>query len=340
VPTKRRELDARVLAGGVALLGAAGAIALTTDLHTDRLKSRPDPATDYDAAMARFGRLQARDGADVNPRCRSTLLSHEARVEDAVVLFHGLANCPCQFVELAPRLYERGYNVLIPRMPGNGLRDRRSSVQKHLRAEDLCAYGDAAVDIAMGLGERVTLAGLSAGGTVVAWLAHYRVDVARAVLLAPQFGIGGRISPLLSVLEMHLALKLPNVSTERIAPFQDPPEHSALGFSTRAVGQIMRLGTAVRQAAATARPGAQSIAICTNPNDHAVNDLITWQLAQRWWAHGLRRLEIFDLPANAVIEHDTVDPAQPYARADVTYPILLELIAPAEAPRPPSGTSS
>ena len=102
----------------------------------------------------------------------------------------------------------------------------------------------------------------------------------------------------------------------------------------------MRLGTAVRQAAATARPGAQSIAICTNPNDHAVNDLITWELAQRWWTHGLRRLEIFDLPADAGIEHDIVDPAQPYARVDVTYPILLELIAPAEAPRPPSGTSS
>lgn len=101
----------------------------------------------------------------------------------------------------------------------------------------------------------------------------------------------------------------------------------------------MRLGTAVRQAAATGPPGAQSIAICTNPNDHAVNDLITWELARRWWAHGLRRLEVFDLPADAGIEHDIIDPAQPYARVDVTYPILLELIAPDGAPRPRSGSS-
>ena len=49
--------------------------------------------------------------------------------------------------------------------------------------------GARAVDIAAGLGDQVTIAGLSAGGVVAAWAAQHRRDVHRAVLIAPSLGV-------------------------------------------------------------------------------------------------------------------------------------------------------
>jgi len=58
------------------------------DQHT-LLFSAPNPAADYDAALVRFALLRAQDGAEVNPVCRSTLLTHGEKTERVIVLVHG-----------------------------------------------------------------------------------------------------------------------------------------------------------------------------------------------------------------------------------------------------------
>ena len=87
----------------------------------------PDPATDYDDALRRVAAVEARDGAAIAPECRTRLLTHGARAARAVVLLHGLTNCPEQFRALGERLYERGANVYIPRLPEHGLADRMTT---------------------------------------------------------------------------------------------------------------------------------------------------------------------------------------------------------------------
>src|SRR5690348_8994901 len=125
------------------------------------LSSAPNPACDHDEALKRFAAMQALDGPAVNPVCRSTLLTHDASTEQVIVLAHGITNCPRQFVQLAPLFFERGYGALIPRIPWNGFADQSGVAMERLTARELRAFGDEIVDIARGLGERVTVLGLS-----------------------------------------------------------------------------------------------------------------------------------------------------------------------------------
>lgn len=86
----------------------------------DELQAHTDcPATDYEQALARFAELlaQEKEIAAFNPDCHSQLLTHGRKMERAIILMHGMTNCPAQYAELAPRFLERGYNVLIPLMP-------------------------------------------------------------------------------------------------------------------------------------------------------------------------------------------------------------------------------
>ena len=64
---------------------------------TDKLASQPHPATTYAEAIERFEKLSAQDDSGANPvnlLCRSQLLTHGEKVERAIVLVHGIPNCP------------------------------------------------------------------------------------------------------------------------------------------------------------------------------------------------------------------------------------------------------
>jgi alpha/beta hydrolase family protein len=132
----------------------------------ESLRSHPAPMADYAAALRRFQQIQETEGPELNPVCRSILLTHGQRTERALVFFHGYTNCPQQFRDLGHIFYELGYNVLIPRLPRHGLADRKVENLSPLKAEELRECADTSVDIACGIGRKVYVAGLSAGGTV------------------------------------------------------------------------------------------------------------------------------------------------------------------------------
>src|SRR3954470_21036994 len=138
------------------------------------LESRPDPATQYAEALDRLDRLKALDDDRVNPVCLSRGLLHGQKTRRAVVLIHGLTNCPQQWAPFADVLHARGINVLLPRMPHHGLADRLTSDRGNLRSDELRALGDQVVDIATGFGGEVVVVGISAGGIVAAWAGQFR----------------------------------------------------------------------------------------------------------------------------------------------------------------------
>ena len=121
----------------------------------ETLRSHPAPATDYAAALIRFQQIQEKEGPEVDPVCRSILLTHGNRSERSVVLFHGYTNCPQQFRELGQMFYDLGYNVLIPRLPRHGLADRKVENLSPLQAAELRDCADISVDIACSLGHKV-----------------------------------------------------------------------------------------------------------------------------------------------------------------------------------------
>src|SRR5258708_15081748 len=55
----------------------------------DSLISHAAPAASYEEAVARFEKLQSRDGLTINPAARSILLTHGDRPANVVVYFHG-----------------------------------------------------------------------------------------------------------------------------------------------------------------------------------------------------------------------------------------------------------
>jgi alpha-beta hydrolase superfamily lysophospholipase len=290
--------------------------------------SVPEPAADYTAALAKFALLQAKDGDEVNPVCRSKLLTHGAVAERAIVLVHGVTNCPQQFAQLGPIFFEQGYNVLVPRIPWNGYLDQSGEAMQHLTAQELRAFGDSIVDIARGLGQRVTLLGLSGGAVVTAWAAQCRADVERAVVIAPAIGIIPQVPSgniLVNRLAMRLMRVLPNMMTQRFMPIKAGPPHNYYGFATHGLAAVMQLGFAVFDSARTTRPAAQSVVMVTNEHDAAVNNRVASELAKRWQAKAAEAVTTYTFTADHALLHDIVDPTQKAQQIDYVYPILIDL---------------
>jgi pimeloyl-ACP methyl ester carboxylesterase len=297
---------------------------------TDALSAHSiDPATDYETALARFAQVQAQEEADetLNPVCRSKLLTHGSKTKHVIVLMHGMTNCPQQFVELAPKFYEQGYNVLIPRMPHNGRADHDTDDLRYLKAVELRDCSNTMVDIARGLGDHITYLGLSVGGLMAAWVAQYRADVNKAVIIAPSFTISPRLGVVLSKIIMRLFLIIPNIMTQRIMPFKDGPDHNYLGFATRGLGEMMRFGFSVYNTSKKTSAAAQSVLVITNGADAAVNNKITLKVAQNWQTNGLEQLDKYQFDAKYKLLHDLIDPGQKLQNVAVSYPILLDLLA-------------
>ena len=287
-----------------------------------------DPATDYETAMTRFAQVQAQEEAEktLNPVCCSKVLTHGCKAERVIVMMHGITNCPQQFVDLAPRFYEQGYNVLIPRMPHNGLADPDTNDLRYLTSAELRDCSNTMVDIARGLGNHVTYLGLSVGGLMAAWVAQYRSDVNKAVIISPSFTISPYLGVALSKIIMRLFLIMPNLMTQRIMPFKDVPDHNYLGFATRGLGEMMRFGFSIYDTSKNTGAAAQSVLVITNAADTAVNNNITLQVARHWQTNGSEQLVTFEFDAKYKLLHDLIDPGQKLQNVSVSYPILLDLI--------------
>lgn len=294
----------------------------------ETLRSHPAPTADYEAALGRFQQIQEAEGSDLNPVCSSILLTHGQRTERAVVFFHGYTNCPEQFRKLGQIFYELGYNVLIPRLPRHGLADRNVQNLSQLKAEELRDCADSSVDIACGLGRKVYVAGLSAGGTLAAWIGQNRSEVTRVVLIAPALGFarydGTRFQKALAVL---LPL-LPDI--RRYWPDFDPEAlalgHTYPGFSSWALGQLLRVSVATFAAALNQPPRVQDVVLLTSRSDKAVSDYLAWQLISLWRTKGLFKFASVDFPKAMKIEHDMIDPTHKNQQTEIVYPVIVSLL--------------
>jgi carboxylesterase len=254
---------------------------------TDSLNPNPRPATSYEEALARLQTLQARDGEEVNPLCFTTLHTHGHPTENVLVYLHGFTNCPPQFPQLAPVFFEKGYNVLIPRIPLHGMQDRTPTQFGRLTAEDLAQFTDEVLDIAQGLGQKVTLLGLSLGGTMTGWAAHYRNDIDLAVLGGPLLAIKVIPRPLEKAVAT-VALNLPDIFMwwDPRVRLNMPPWHAYPGYTTHAMAQSMRLAYRVKEDAVTRKPRARKALVISNAADLAVANDVIHDMINNWRKNG------------------------------------------------------
>ncbi|HTU83811.1 MAG TPA: alpha/beta fold hydrolase [Candidatus Acidoferrales bacterium] len=275
----------------------------------------------------RLDRLLARDHAAVGEKGRTLALLHGERRPHAVVLLHGMTASPPQFERFAVELHARGHNVLVPRLPRHGHRDRLSTALERLRPDDLYAATTNYVEIARELGERVTIAGFSLGGLLAVWSAQH-FDVDRAVAIAPFFGVAWLPGALMTA-AAELLLRVPNryhwwnpVLKER-----QMPAHGYPRFSTHAIAQTYRIARTLLARASAEPPRAAHVVLVANASEATVNNRAIRRLYRRWSVlrPGVVELRVLrGLPPS----HDVVEPLRHGELAERVYPELLEAIDP------------
>lgn len=266
--------------------------------------------------------------------CAATVFLNGQKTRRSFLLLHGLSNCPAQFAELGRMLHARGYNVYIPRLPGHGFKNRLTPEYGGLDLSELANWLGGSLEIARGLGEEVTVVGLSVNGASAAWLAQERRDVARAVILAPFLAPSG-IPEWASGPLGRLLSRAPNMfiwwDAQKKQDFPGPPL-AYPWFPTRVVGKFMALGSWIYSEASVRAPACKSFAFAISDADAAINTSAAWALADRyakWGGVGVERLRF---PENLRVPHDFIDPAQPDQKTDLVYPRLMELLDPKPLP--------
>jgi esterase/lipase len=333
----RAEAAVRVLRGLAIAAGVVAAILLacfalltlmpldTMGLATPRTAG---PAMSHEQAIATFEAVRsAEDRLPLNPRCKSRLLTHGSRTAEAIVFLHGLTNCPAQADELAPKLFALGYNVYVPRLPGHGEVDQMTEALVPLTSTDYVEATEQAIEIGRGLGDKVVVTGLSAGGALTMWSAQYRGDVEHTVAVAP-FLAPNMVPSWASRAATNLLLILPNMmfTWNPLEPLGPPDmDYAYPRVPTRALAQFMRIGEIVAASARTTPPAAHGLGVMVNEADFAVNNALAKMVAKSWERQG-REVDLKILPVSARLLHDLIDPRQAEANTDLAYGLLVEML--------------
>jgi len=294
---------------------------------SDPIAAQPSTIlTDHDQALERLQAWQDQDPQGVNPQARMRWLTHGKKVDKAIVFLHGMTSSPRQFYQLGEAFYDSGCNVLIPRFPGHGLLDRMTPALASLTPDQLLATTNRALDLAHGLGERVSVAGLSMGGVLTGWAAQNRGNIQLAAMISPF--MAAKVVPLrLTPLVARAALRLPNWFRWWDAQAKDeprPPLHSYPRVPSRLLAITLRMGEKLRRQARRSPPLAHTVWVFTNPTDQSLNNQPALWLVENWRRAGAQNIHSYEFDAALKLPHNIIDPEIPEGRVEVVHPILLE----------------
>lgn len=292
-------------------------------------QSTPRPAASFGEALTKFETLRRGESTmPLRPEGASRLLHHGHKTDRVFVLLHGLTNCPEQFVPLAKILHSKGANVVLPRARLAGFADRLNKDQGHQTAQDLIDQAATGLDIAGGLGDRITIIGLSGSAVAAGWMAQNREGVHDVMLIAPFFGMYG-VQP--SVLDAAAATlsKLPNFYQWWDASKKENlpgPIYAYPRFGTHCMADTIQLSRNVRAHLDTRRILAKRLIFLTTASDRGANNQLTKEIASRFEARKEAEVLTYEFPESLGIPHDMIDPAQLGANTEASYSKILELV--------------
>ncbi len=254
----------------------------------------------------------------------SILLTHRARTPRVFLLLHGLTASPQQFESFGRLLFERGANVLIPRLPRHGLANRLTTELEGLTADELQTFAQTSAVEAATLGERVTVVGFSVGGLLAAWIGQHEA-IERATCIAPFLGVAW-IPQALMARAARLTLAMPNqfwwwnpMQRERLMPAHGYPR-----FATHAVAQAARLAEGLIECAESQAPSAGTVQIVLNASESTVSNPAARRLARAWALHRPNRIVLYRL-RGLPLSHDIIEPMGSSIAHDL-YPKLVDLV--------------
>ena len=319
----KRALWKTLLIGiGVVILGIIAFVLLVGifPISLDGFEAQPNPINDYDQAVARVEQLQQEGKPITKEISHSILMTHGDKTEDVYVLVHGVTNAPREFEELGKMLYDQGANVLILRMPKHGLLSGDIKELKNLKPTAIREYADTVIDIASGLGDNMTVIGLSAGGTVAAWMAQNRPEVDRAIIMSPFLGIAETpmwLDPIL----MRAFMRLPGFSIGGKSEADRSWVYK--GESSKGLAVFMLMGQALFKQAKDTPPEADAIFIMTTGADTAADNDWADKLAEVWRAQGAN-VDTYRFPKSEHVPHASIDPFTAEAIRQKVYDKIFE----------------
>jgi carboxylesterase len=294
------------------------------------LESHPNSGTSYEEAISCVKAMQEADNQDLTRDvCITKLYDHGKQTEYVIILIHGFTNCPEQFSEIGKQHFDAGNNVFIPRMPYHGLSDRLTGALVNLTAEDLAAFGDKVIDIAHGLGKKITVMGISGSGTLVAWLAQNRADIDFAFAIAPLFGLAF-VPPSFTRLFERIAVLLPNFflwwdpRTKADNPYSI--YYAYPRYPTRALVEIIRLAMITRSQAEKFPPKAGNITMIINDAEPAISNAEILKFIKLWQKHGNVQISEVHFEKEMNLPHDIITPGTPGVPIADIQPRLINAV--------------
>ncbi|MFA6433212.1 MAG: alpha/beta fold hydrolase [Elusimicrobiales bacterium] len=213
--------------------GAAGSISGVQV----RIPAGPADVSGYNAAVSEFEAYRDSKRAGIrNTDNLPFLLVHGARTLRTVVMIHGLADSPWYMRELGEILYQQGYNVVSILLPGHGTKpeDLLAVTQQQWRQEV-----DRGLGIAAGLGERISLAGFSAGGSLAldALRRHPELKAEKLFLFSPALAMNEENQVLVS-----LGCQAPQLIIKLKGQYdKDAVEDDPHSYNKKAVNSVCQL---------------------------------------------------------------------------------------------------
>ena len=279
-----------------------------------------------EASLARLAQLEGLDSG-IPEATRTRLYEPDGGAEISIVMWHGFTNAPSQFGEVAESLRSLGYRVLVPRMPYHGEADLLNRELAKLTITDLVEQVEACVDIASGLGSKVWVLGLSAGGTMAAWAAATRPEVSRAALLAPLIAPVGFPMPLVRALVKWPAIvpkfymwwdpRVKAKLTEGQSPYAYP------GFPVPGLFPFLHLSEALFDHSVEPGHDLERVVLVTNPGDFAIRKDVAQRFVQEVFAARADRTVEANVDGDLKWMHDFVDPWGGFGTTEQVVAIIL-----------------
>jgi len=215
-------------------------------------------------ALVEEARLREAELPIRNEQCRSLFFFQNRPTAKVVLLFHGFTAGPYQFARLAHSLFQSGYNVVVPLLPGHGLAGRWSSDCPPPLPRSVKDYQEFAVrwlKCSRVLGRHLVLGGMGGGGTLAAWLGlTYPSQIDRLLLLAPYWADSRETLELFAQREQNYYSWIPPRRTIPLCCYN--------GFDPRSLDLFFELGeTVVGQSAQGHAPPALLV---TSESDRAM----------------------------------------------------------------------
>lgn len=315
---------------GILLLALVVVLALVlfTSITDPYLASHPQPAASYAAAAARIEAVATHEAAlDLQPEGHSIAMLTGGPAAKAVVIFHGYTVLPEQFRLIGAAYLAQGYNVWIPRLPHHGLTDRMTDEFSQITATELRDFVDASIDIGAGLGDDLTVIGISGGGSLSVWAGFERPEVDHTVLL----------TPLLHPLGYEEWQDRPLVRALRLSPVDvwnwwsdEQKEKNVQGydyprFSLKGIAALLSM---YHWADAQDQPPVHStFTLVRNDGDPRIDGAFNERFLTRLVPAG--QLNVVVIPAGAGLGHDLVSwqhHSENYARLTESYAYLSQAL--------------